>query len=603
MSTPTAGDTSATTNVHTSLPSTTHTGSITPGPSTGGTTGSQSTSPQGTSATTLPDTDTPETTSPDTSWPTITGGVITPVSTPTPGVTSATSHPDSTTSPNTGSGSSTGATPSPESSAPGTSVGATMESGTTPTVGGSLDTTLPETTTLVSGTMTSAPTPSGNSTPVTSTPAIPTSSEVSTFSTVDFYPTSAVTSAHLSPPTTTSVISTPGPTTAQTSQPKPDTPSAASTTRPLPTVLMSTTTVMPPTTTPPSVHCQNGGIWEEGQCKCTLAYYGTRCELVRESIEIEPPPATISAQVELSVKVTNQEFTEQLNDKSSPQFQKFNETFTEQMNIAYSGIPEYAGVNITRLRSGSVVVDHEVLLRANFTPEYKEVLETVAKKVEEKITNITKIQIGNNVTCTALLCFNYNDTEVKNLQMTQYDPLVECREKVGKELAQHFFVEYRGKKPYCITACMPGFNGSRDCHSGKCQLERSGPRCYCLTTDTHWYRGETCDVGIQKRLVYGLVGAAGVMLLVVFAVILVFMFRSKREVQRQKSKVSHLYKWHEENSEVPGTFQNIGFDINEEQEEPINLDSIYSKFQPSLSHIDPETKIQTERPHVVMTSM
>ncbi|XP_075384281.1 mucin-17 [Tenrec ecaudatus] len=340
-----------------------------------------------------------------------------------------------------------------------------------------------------------------------------------------------------------------------------------------------------------SEHCQNGGTWEDSQCKCVLPFYGTRCDLVRDSIEIGPAPASISAQVELSVKVTSQEFTEDLNNRASPQFRKFNETFTKQMNIAYSGIPEYVGVNITGLRSGSVVVDHEVLLRANFTPDYKAMLETVANKVEEKIMNITKMQIGNNITCSALLCFNYNDTKVKNLEMTQYDPLAECREKVGKDFAQHFFLEYQGKKPYCISACMPGFNVSRDCHSGKCQLERSGPRCYCLTTDTHWYRGEACDVGIQKRLVYGLVGAAGVVLLVVFVVILVFMLRSKREVQRQKSKVSHLYKWHEENSEVPGTFQNIGFDINQEQEDPINLDSIYSRFQPSLSHINPETKM------------
>ncbi|KAK2497472.1 hypothetical protein MC885_001224 [Smutsia gigantea] len=69
------------------------------------------------------------------------------------------------------------------------------------------------------------------------------------------------------------------------------------------------------------------------------------------------------------------------------------------MNLVYSGIPEYEGVNITRLSRGSVVVEHEVLLKAKYTPEYNEVFNEVTQKVEQKIMNVTKEQISVNDIC------------------------------------------------------------------------------------------------------------------------------------------------------------------------------------------------------------
>lgn len=54
----------------------------------------------------------------------------------------------------------------------------------------------------------------------------------------------------------------------------------------------------------------------------------------------------------------------------------------------------------------------------------------------------------------------------------------------------------------------------------------------CLTTDTDWYSGETCEVRTKKSLVYGLLGAAGTVLLVVLVILLVFVLHSKREVKR-----------------------------------------------------------------------
>lgn len=54
----------------------------------------------------------------------------------------------------------------------------------------------------------------------------------------------------------------------------------------------------------------------------------------------------------------------------------------------------------------------------------------------------------------------------------------------------------------------------------------------CLTTDTYWYSGETCEFSTKKSLVYGLLGAVGAVVLVVLIILLVFVFRSRREVTR-----------------------------------------------------------------------
>ncbi|XP_058426512.1 mucin-17 [Diceros bicornis minor] len=327
--------------------------------------------------------------------------------------------------------------------------------------------------------------------------------------------------------------------------------------------------------------CHNNGSWDGIKCVCTSLYSGPTCEEVVSNLEINPPPETVSAQVELTVTVTNMEFSKELEDRSSQEFREFSETFTKQMEIVYSGIPQYEGVNITRLSAGSVKVEHDVILKANFTPDYKEVLEKATQEVESKIKNTTQEHILRNNTCGA-----------------------ECREKAGEALADYFFVEYTDQQPNCITRCEPGYNTSLNCIFGKCRLWGSGPRCYCLITETEWYSGETCEFSTKKSLVYGLLGAAGAVVLVILGILLMFIFSSKRQVKRQKSKVTQLYKWHEEDGgPAPGTFQNIGFDICEEQENYVHLDSVYSNFQPSLGHIDSETKIRIKRPQVIMTSI
>lgn len=46
-------------------------------------------------------------------------------------------------------------------------------------------------------------------------------------------------------------------------------------------------------------------------------------------------------------------------------------------------------------------MEHEVLLKTNFTPEYKEVFSKVTEQVTEKIQKVTTEQISRNNSCSS----------------------------------------------------------------------------------------------------------------------------------------------------------------------------------------------------------
>lgn len=57
-------------------------------------------------------------------------------------------------------------------------------------------------------------------------------------------------------------------------------------------------------------------------------------------------------------------------------------------------------------RSGSIIVDYDVILKIQYTPEYKDVLQDIRSNVQEKTINATMVQVSgvnNNCTGKALL--------------------------------------------------------------------------------------------------------------------------------------------------------------------------------------------------------
>ncbi|XP_027630438.1 mucin-12 [Tupaia chinensis] len=309
-------------------------------------------------------------------------------------------------------------------------------------------------------------------------------------------------------------------------------------------------------------------------------------------------PEKINATLGVTVKVIYRDFTEDLNNVSSLAYKTLSTQFKTQMSEIYNDLPEYRGMNITRLLNGSIVVEHNILLEADYTPEYQELFANLTKIVKAKIMNETKKHVENITMCKDLfLCFNGEATVVSEAVELGFNFQDQCTQKAAQDFAQFYYVDDLNGRLFCVTKCTPGTKSQMNCHQGKCQLQRSGPRCLCPASNTRWYWGETCAMNVSKSLVYGIVGAVVAVLLVLVAVLTIFLGRAKRKVNRQEYAVSPEWQ-----TGVPGRFQNTGFwEGPNLKEDKFGLEKAYSHFQPSLENVDPTKELRVQRPEVVRT--
>ncbi|XP_030156324.1 mucin-12-like [Lynx canadensis] len=345
--------------------------------------------------------------------------------------------------------------------------------------------------------------------------------------------------------------------------------------------------------------CQNGTIWNGKECVCAQGFFGYQCKSLVDSFFLEIPEI-INATLGVTVKVTNKNFTKDLNNISSPDYWNFTQLFKSQMDKAYMGkdFPQYRGVIIRRLFNGSVVVEHDVIMEANYTSEFEELFANLSKLIKVKIMNETKRLSGDSEECRASshLCFSEEATIVSENVMLGFDLKEQCTQKAAKDYAQFYFVDELDGKLACVTKCTSGTKLQLNCNEGECQLQRSGPRCLCPTSDTHWYWGETCALSTSKSLVYGSVGAVGALLVVMVVILTVFLGRSQRKLHRQEYNL-----WQGE--DLSGGFQNTGIWEDENlKEDRFALENIYSHFQPSLENVDPTTELHIQRPRVLTTA-
>ncbi|XP_032462033.1 mucin-12-like [Phocoena sinus] len=349
--------------------------------------------------------------------------------------------------------------------------------------------------------------------------------------------------------------------------------------------------------------CYNGATWNGEECACTQGYFGYQCQSLLEHLFIEVPEK-INATVELRVKVTNRNFTEDLNNISSHTYLNFVQLFKSQMDKAYRSkdFPQYSGVIIRKLLKGSVVVEHEVVMEANFTSEFQELFANLTKIIKAKVMNETGKLPSNSEVCKniSFLCYNEKDTFVNETVKFGFDLQEQCAQKVAKEFAQFYYVDDLNGKLACVTKCPLGTKSQMNCHHGWCQLQRSGPHCLCLNSDTHWHWGESCEFSTSKRVVYGIVGAVVVLLVVLLVVLAILLRQSQRKLhRRQEYNLSR--DWQEE--DVLVSFQSTGvWEGQNLQGDTFGLENVYKHFQPSLQNVDPSTELHIQRPTVVTTA-
>ncbi|XP_014811616.1 PREDICTED: mucin-17-like [Calidris pugnax] len=311
-----------------------------------------------------------------------------------------------------------------------------------------------------------------------------------------------------SPSTTTITITSPGQNSSSTK------PTSSS----LPTTTMSTiitTSTLHSTTTTPGF-CANGGIWVDGHCECPLGFTGDTCEDISNTIETK---AETNGTVQVVLRVTNRDFTEDLQNHSSSAYLEFVKNFTEQMNLVYRNVDGYQGIQVQNVTPGSVVVDHVVIFSLIMTAQAQEKLNNITKDLMAEIRVVTMENCTDDE-----MCFNSSDITVRDNSLN-FNQEGYCRENVPKGLEDYFFPNLTSYGFFCISNCTPDTASTINCNNGRCQLTRSGPQCFCPEPHMYWYQGNRCESRVSK-LAVGL-GSAVAILAVMVAILAVLLFRAR----------------------------------------------------------------------------
>ncbi|XP_014749701.1 PREDICTED: mucin-17-like [Sturnus vulgaris] len=556
-----------------------------------------------TPGTTIPEisTTTPGTTTPmpEATTPPATTSVIPEFTTPSgttgtfPGTTSApgtnatfetTTFPGTTTTVHMTTDTTLGATSSPgTTTVPGTITGpgTTTSPGTT-TIPKTTDTTLGATsspgTTTIPGTITGPGTTTGPGIPTgpgttTTTPVTTTSTPVTTTSTPVTNTTTPVTNSTTPRATTSTPVTTTSTPVTNTSTPVTTTSTpVTNTTTPTPTTstprpTTTTTTTRTTTTTTTPGTCDNGGTWANGQCQCLPGFTGATCSDISNTIETN---AETNGTVQVVLRVSNREFTQDLENASSPTYKEFVQNFIKQMDVVYAGIEGYKGIEVQRLRPGSVVVDHTVIVSLMVTSQSQEKLQNITNNVQEKIT-----AAATQLNCTnGQLCFNSSEVVV-NSPVLEFDEDAYCRSQVPNGYQEFFFPNLTSSGLSCMSNCTPGTASTIDCNRGTCHITRRGPQCFCDETHLYWYQDERCTSRVSKVAV-GL-GLAVAVLVTVVAVLSIFLFRARRSGSHNMAEQKMVENWYQDTSEEWSpqgifTFRNQGAQL--EDDHAVGLEAV-----------------------------
>ncbi|KAH1187916.1 hypothetical protein KIL84_021347 [Mauremys mutica] len=289
---------------------------------------------------------------------------------------------------------------------------------------------------------------------------------------------------------------------------------------------------------------------------------------------------TIKAEVDVQVKVTNQNFTEELNNKSSAVYITFENNFKEQMDVVYEGVTGYQGVVILNL---SVTI--EVPLSNKLDATLESVTSQVVKQLE--VINTTT---GN---CADKLCFTAPPNPVLKNATTTFSAADTCRQSVPQDFAQYYFPNITEKGTLnCVTRCSQDLPNSLHCNYGQCQLRSTGPQCICANTDVFWYPGDRCQTRVSK---VGVGMAVPLVVLFIAGIVLAaFLVKARRRGSKASlnSSVEHLEDYEEEMSISGGV-------IIKNEGASYNGSGSRGTFSPHLSAVDPAIPMHIRRPKLV----
>ncbi|XP_053318905.1 mucin-3B-like [Spea bombifrons] len=402
--------------------------------------------------------------------------------------------------------------------------------------------------------------------------------------------------------TTTSVLSTTPKTTTSTipTTAMQTTTSQTTTSTPSTTILPSTASTIPTSTmstqsTTANV-CKNGGTYDGNKCLCLDEFYGPSCEFILDRVEIGK---TVDTTVQVELKITNKEFIDEYKDPASKEYQIFEIDFKKEMESVYGNIPGYKDVTIKSVRPGSIIVDHDVIVEAEFkenvslTVQYDEILNNVELQLEQ-LAQVDNCTTGGN----SSLCISNPSVEPKPPK----SEAEQCRERFELGFKEFYTPVITADGLICVSDCDPSSRNYVNCSTGTCQiLKDEGAQCYCPDTDIYMYMKPQCRGRVLKAGLLGGIGAATAVFFIVIIIVAVFLYRAKQHEKSDDFFSNQGDVWYEDNEEWNSsegfTFQNEG--AGEDGSSRINsYSSSKEAFQPRLEKVDTTTKMTIQRPEV-----
>ncbi|XP_062904809.1 mucin-3A-like [Mobula hypostoma] len=327
-----------------------------------------------------------------------------------------------------------------------------------------------------------------------------------------------------SQPNSTSNLLTTNTTTSRTTS---TTTSSSTSKKPVLTTAVTTprTTVRPTTTKLPEKNpCQNGGTWDDDddECDCPDPYEGDYCERIDDDIDVDE----VEAGVDVTLRITSRNFTKDLEDKESPEYKDFSKDFENQMDNIYRSVEGYRGLKIIKIRKGSIIVDHEVLLAMNTSEGFSDaVLNKTVENIKTSLKNSNSA--GGN-----------NGFEFDTSSITVKKPVLKdnCTSSVPGNAGKYYKLVFTAKGARCVSVCDSARNDSMKCGSGMCGMTNDGPLCYCDVSQDYWYFGVHCDHTIHKN---GFIAGLSVTLIVLvlgLLAIIIYNMKFRRTIKQFESK-------------------------------------------------------------------
>ncbi|XP_069836110.1 mucin-3A-like [Dendropsophus ebraccatus] len=319
-------------------------------------------------------------------------------------------------------------------------------------------------------------------------------------------------------------------------------------------------------------------------CPCHKNLHGKNCMFIINEIRLD----WVITKVFVSIHVYNVVYNSSLDHPSSSQYQNFKSRVVKEMGAVYRQIlPWFKDIRIVSFSPGSVIVDHEVLLKVDYTNCLEETIQA-----EEQLRDTFK-----KLNCSSdgpdRLCFNVSETKVHRKPISASD-LCTNEDDIPENFQPYFFGVNMSTGLLCVTSCSTRHYSTIDCNSGQCLVSDAGPHCYCDNSDQYWYSGDRCQTAISKPGVYGGV-TVGLIVLVLIIVILAYALYRRRHRTSRDPLSDTEPQWHhhgwERDIKVQGRLRNP-------EKDNITVGP-HGPFRTNLENVNPRAKLSLPRPHLV----